>query len=1625
MKVRIVTSRALLTVVAMSGFALSLSCGDGNGNGGGDPTRPVLAPKAPSGLAVMSVSATRLDLSWSDNSDDESAFHIERSGGDGASWTEVAVTPSNTTSFANTGLAATTSYSYRVRAEGPGGFSLYSNTASATTQALPPPTAPSNLSAEAVSPSEISLRWQDNSTDESGFRIERSLHSATGWSEVDSVGPDITVYNDSGLNPSTDHFYRVRANGPGGYSGYSNVDVARTKDPPQVLTQIVVSPDTVLATAAGDQVQFEATALDEKGLEIEGVFFSWSSSDPSVAPVDEHGLATVLTEGLVRVSAGASGVSGDALLSVEYPDEEYQGEPVTAQTDTIGKVKFLTESFGGKVVAVSVEDERGLPVTGAEVEYAESRGKVYVVANGPAGLHVPSVFYGSPETLDSLGHGSFGTGFPSGPQPIVLGGVGEFLVVGATIGLLTWAQLRFIGGVYEIQKFYWELDQDSRSGCFSYLEIAQLMKARRQAGFALGSIGLTFVSAVAGPLLHVSSAVMLSNEILVEADLVLAEHILNVGQDHFALAKDHSVDGQKVGVYFDLVDGTSAGAKLKNIWAQYVVVPDDPLCVAPPPQPDLAAGPLTIAPASPTTSEKVTIQGSISNLGEVASQAFSWEIRVDGSVVANGRPSSLPAGATLTDQIRAVDIGPYSVGSYQVELIVDAANEIAESNKVNNRASQGFTVRTADWGPQCTASPPGGDHYESDNCPRDATRLQDPNETDDAYSEPQEHSIHVAGDRDWVKFDVTVASDINAYVQKPSGAPMRLRLYDGSGTLLSQNVSGSGNSTVSVGRTNVAAGTYFVEASVDGDNVTLASYAIRTRIKRVGTISGLADSFEPDNSQGQATRLQDPNETDDAYSEPQEHSIHVAGDRDWVKFDVTVASDINAYVQKPSGAPMRLRLYDGSGTLLSQNVSGSGNSTVSVGRTNVAAGTYFVEASVDGDNVTLASYAIRTRIKRVGTISGLADSFEPDNSQGQATRLQDPNETDDAYSEPQEHSIHVAGDRDWVKFDVTVASDINAYVQKPSGAPMRLRLYDGSGTLLSQNVSGSGNSTVSVGRTNVAAGTYFVEASVDGDNVTLASYAIRTRIKRVGTISGLADSFEPDNSQGQATRLQDPNETDDAYSEPQEHSIHVAGDRDWVKFDVTVASDINAYVQKPSGAPMRLRLYDGSGTLLSQNVSGSGNSTVSVGRTNVAAGTYFVEASVDGDNVTLASYAIRTRIKRVGTISGLADSFEPDNSQGQATRLQDPNETDDAYSEPQEHSIHVAGDRDWVKFDVTVASDINAYVQKPSGAPMRLRLYDGSGTLLSQNVSGSGNSTVSVGRTNVAAGTYFVEASVDGDNVTLASYAIRTRIKRVGTISGLADSFEPDNSQGQATRLQDPNETDDAYSEPQEHSIHVAGDRDWVKFDVTVASDINAYVQKPSGAPMRLRLYDGSGTLLSQNVSGSGNSTVSVGRTNVAAGTYFVEASVDGDNVTLASYAIRTRIKRVGTISGLADSFEPDNSQGQATRLQDPNETDDAYSEPQEHSIHVAGDRDWVKFDVTVASDINAYVQKPSGAPMRLRLYDGSGTLLSQNVSGSGNSTVSVGRTNVAAGTYFVEASVDGDNVTLASYAIRTRIKRR
>lgn len=83
--------------------------------------------------------------------------------------------------------------------------------------------APSGLAANNATAGQIILTWADNSDDEDGFSIERSITADSGFAEIADVAEDVEIYTDEDIDAGVEYYYRVRAHRGTDNSGYTTV----------------------------------------------------------------------------------------------------------------------------------------------------------------------------------------------------------------------------------------------------------------------------------------------------------------------------------------------------------------------------------------------------------------------------------------------------------------------------------------------------------------------------------------------------------------------------------------------------------------------------------------------------------------------------------------------------------------------------------------------------------------------------------------------------------------------------------------------------------------------------------------------------------------------------------------------------------------------------------------------------------------------------------------------------------------------------------------------------------------------------------------------------------------------------------------------------------------------------------------------------------------------------------------------------------------------------------------------------------------------------------------------------------------------------------------------------------
>jgi endoglucanase len=186
-----------------------LNLADVYGGGTGD-TSP---PTAPPGLTSTGTTATSVSLSWGASTDNTAVTGYDVFRG-GVKVNTAPVAP-GTRTFTDTGLTASTTYSYTVRAfDAAGNNSAASTPLSVTTGPgtgdTSPPTVPGNLRATGTTASSVSLAW-NAATDNSGSVSYDVFRNQTQVNTAPLTG---LTFTDSGLSAATTYQYTVRARDP-------------------------------------------------------------------------------------------------------------------------------------------------------------------------------------------------------------------------------------------------------------------------------------------------------------------------------------------------------------------------------------------------------------------------------------------------------------------------------------------------------------------------------------------------------------------------------------------------------------------------------------------------------------------------------------------------------------------------------------------------------------------------------------------------------------------------------------------------------------------------------------------------------------------------------------------------------------------------------------------------------------------------------------------------------------------------------------------------------------------------------------------------------------------------------------------------------------------------------------------------------------------------------------------------------------------------------------------------------------------------------------------------------------------------------------------------------------------
>ncbi|MCB9430942.1 MAG: fibronectin type III domain-containing protein [Ardenticatenaceae bacterium] len=222
----------------------------------------------------------------------------------------------------------------------------------------PTPTPPSNLSVSGTTDSSISLAWQDNSSNETSFKIYRWGWNGTVWDflYLDSVAANVTSYTDTGLNCGETRYYTVSAVNNGSESAQADWVQGETAVCPTVEITNAWTGDSNWSPKStfdpGDAIQWVLTIVNTTGADAD-----IDVSYDVYGPTGEHVLnwSGVLTVSNGGWDFGLPGTVADGLGGTNSFDGagNYQGHITLATTTYLStgptQIHVGTEQNGSQV----------------------------------------------------------------------------------------------------------------------------------------------------------------------------------------------------------------------------------------------------------------------------------------------------------------------------------------------------------------------------------------------------------------------------------------------------------------------------------------------------------------------------------------------------------------------------------------------------------------------------------------------------------------------------------------------------------------------------------------------------------------------------------------------------------------------------------------------------------------------------------------------------------------------------------------------------------------------------------------------------------------------------------------------------------------------------------------------------------------------------------------------------------------------------------------------------------------------------------------------------------------------------------------------------------------------------
>jgi hypothetical protein len=286
----------------------------------------------------------------------------------------IATVGANVQTFTDTGVLPTTLYTYKVTAVN-GTLESGPTPEKQITTGTAPPADPSDLTAVAISSNQVNLNWLDNSSDETGFRIERKTGSGA-YLPLQDVPAGSTTFSDTTTVAFTTYTYQVKAfSTTGGSSG-------------PATSQPVTTPVTIIAPTNLDATAFSSTQINlswtdnsnnEAGFKIERKTGAGSFTEIQTVGIDVHNFSDT---GLSASTTYTYKVRAYAGISFSpYSNEDSATTPVSGGPACSTVTTLSGSGAYGYLEGIGTAAQWRKPVGGVVAKYPQNNLNVLFIAD--------------------------------------------------------------------------------------------------------------------------------------------------------------------------------------------------------------------------------------------------------------------------------------------------------------------------------------------------------------------------------------------------------------------------------------------------------------------------------------------------------------------------------------------------------------------------------------------------------------------------------------------------------------------------------------------------------------------------------------------------------------------------------------------------------------------------------------------------------------------------------------------------------------------------------------------------------------------------------------------------------------------------------------------------------------------------------------------------------------------------------------------------------------------------------------------------------------------------------------------------------------------------------------------